>query len=73
MAEYICIAETYQGHKIAVRDFAKTKEEARENLIKIFPQYYISKAMNVREYREYKRKYSIDEMNQGGIKNENSN
>lgn len=63
MPEYICIAETYQGHKIAVRDFAKTREEARENLIRIFPKYYIGEAMNVREYREYKKKHETDEIN----------
>ena len=62
MPEYICIAEIYQGHKIAVRDFAKTKEEARSNLIKIFPKYYIGEAMNLREYREYKEKHKIEEI-----------
>lgn len=63
MPEYICIAENYQGHKIAVRDFAKTREEARENLIRIFPKYYIGEAMDVREYREYKKKHEMDEIN----------
>lgn len=50
MKAFISLAEMYDGQKYPMRVFADTKEEARNKLIKQFPQCYISEAMTTKEY-----------------------
>ena len=50
MKAFISLAEMYDGQKYPMRVFADTKEEARNKLIKQFPQCYVSEAMTTEEY-----------------------
>ena len=52
MKAFICFAEMYDGKKQPMRVYEDTKEEARSQLIKQFPKFYIGEAMTVKEYKE---------------------
>ena len=47
---FVCIVEEYRGDRTPTRVFAENEMEARNKLIKMFPECYVSKAVRLKDY-----------------------
>ncbi len=56
MKAFVCTVEDYNGNKKDCRAFAETAVQAREKLIKQFPNCYVSPAISLKEYSEKNKK-----------------
>lgn len=50
MKAFVCMVENYKGIKIPNRVFAENEIEARNKLVKMFPECYVSKAVRFKDY-----------------------
>ena len=56
MKAFVCTVEDYNGNKKDCRAFAETAVQAREKLIKLYPNSYVSPATALKEYAEKNKK-----------------
>jgi len=49
---FVCIVEDYNGNKNNCRVFANNAEEARQKLIKEFPDCFVHPAITLKEFKQ---------------------